>query len=669
MRHHVSFNFTNLAIVTTYCLGVSLFAHAAPAKKPTSDIPDRREFPVSETIKPCDDFYGYACSEALAGFKLRDDRSKHTFSFNDSHERLLKKKEEFLKDITKPGFKGSNRTDTLSVSYQACMNSKAAAAEERQLLKSRSQEIAAIKSAESFANDWAKAGERGAYRVWQFSDMANQDNPLSSDVYVLPELMTLPERSYYDNAALMKDYQALVTDFFKIIGWSDAAKRAKRVLAFEKSFAQVYPLPAEFRELLTKRLYISKSELIKKYPELHLEKLLARVPESVPVREFSAASIEFLAKAVAENRFEDIRDVVAWQSLADIPDDAYPAFFKKQFDFNHKYLGGPAKRSPRGERCTKLVMSDFGREMDAELVDKFFPNFPAERIVSLGEKIRTAIIDRMKASTWLSDKTRDAAIAKVRSMKLQLVKPSNDEEWDFNLPATYNKSTPIANRQTVIAGRREKSLQRIVKPRNPNIWGMSPLTINAYYNPMENKFVMPIGILQYPFFDVEASDAINLGAVGAVMGHEMGHGIDDKGAKYDKDGKLQQWMTDEEIKTFTSRGQKLVAQFNAIGHNGQLTLGENMADLSGLSFAYDAAFPGGQGSPTEKKGFFLQYARAWCGTMLPKFREMMLKTDPHSIGEARVNEQVKHQGSFAEAYQCKVGDKMFLDPAQRIMIW
>lgn len=657
------------AFILAALLDVVMGTTAVGRSQPTSEIPERREFPVSATIKPCDDFYGYACSEALAGFKLRDDRSSHTFSFNDSHERLLKKKEAFLKDLAKPGIKRSARAETLSTIYQACMNEKAAAAEEREVLKGRPAEIKAINSAETFANDWAKSGERGDFRVWDFGDIANQDDPRQNDVYVLPDLMTLPERSYYDNAELMKDYQAVVADFFKVIQWSDPDQRAARVLAFEKAFAQVYPLPAEFRELITKRLYVTKSDMIKKYPELHLERLLARVPDKVLIREFSAASNEFLAKAVAEKRFDEIRDVIAWKSLSGTPDDAFPAYFKRWFDFSHKFLGGPAKRSPRGERCTKLVMSDFGREIDAELVDTLFPNFPEERVVALGERIRNAIVERMSASDWLSQKTRDAGIAKVRAMRLQLVKPANDEEWDFNLPATYSKTQPIANGRTVVAGNREKLLQRLAKPRNPNIWGMSPLTINAYYNPMENKFVMPIGILQYPFFDVSAPDEVNLGAVGAVMGHEMGHGIDDKGAKYDKDGKLRQWMTDDEIKTFASRGDKLVAQFNAIGHNGKLTLGENMSDLSGVTFAFDAAFPAGKGSVESKKAFFTQYGRAWCGTMLPKTREALLKTDPHSMNEARINEQVKHQGAFAEVFQCKAGDKMWLDPKDRVRVW
>jgi putative endopeptidase len=658
-----------MVFLSMFGLGSYAAAVNPPKFKPSSAIPERREFPVSPGISPCDDFYGYACSEALARFKLRDDRSSHTFAFNDSNERLLKTKESFLKDLGKPGVKRTPRTEALSVVYQACMNPKAAALEERTFLKMRAAEIESIASPESLANDWQRAGQRGDVRLFDFGDISNLDDPRSSDVYVLPELMSLPERSYYDKPDLMTDYEALLVDFFKLLGWSDPKTRAKSVVQFERDYAQVYPLPSEFRELLAKRLYISKEQVIKAYPELFLDKLLARVPDGVLLRDFSPPSMQFLAKAVAERRFDDLRNVIAWKSLSGVPDDAYPSFFKRQFAFSHKHLGGPAKRPPRGERCTSLVMSEFGREIDAELVDRLFPNFPAERIAAYGESIRAAIIKRMQTSDWLSEKTKQAGIEKVRAMKLQLVKPSNEEQWDFNLPATYDRSTPLQNSRTVTAGRREKMLRRIAKPRNPDIWAMSPLTVNAYYNPSENKFVMPIGILQYPFFDARGPDEVNLGAVGMVLGHEMGHGIDDKGAKYGKDGRLQQWMTDEEIKTFSERGRKLIEQFNAIGHNGQLTLGENMSDLSGLTFALDAAFPNGVGSVDGKKGFFLQYARTWCGTKLPKLRESLLKTDTHAMPEARVNEQVKHQGVFAEVYQCKPGDKMYLAPSDRIRIW
>jgi len=660
------------ALVTENALAKT--AATMPSKKPSSDIPERREFPVNPTIKPCEDFYAYTCSEALSGFKLRDDRSKHTFSFSDSSERLLKKKEQFLGNLKTSKDHLSPRSETLKTVFNSCLNSKASAKEERSIVETTKSEINNINSRQAYTDFLAKNYRAGHPMVWDFDDIANQDDPKQSDVSVLPDFMTLPERSYYANEALIKDYKDVLTDFFKTLKWDHPEKRAENLIALEKSYAQVFPLPAEFRELLTKRLNISKADLLKKYPGIGLENLMGGVPDNVQVREFSAASIKWLSDELnradtEKTGYSTLRDHLAWHSLAHVMDDAYPEFFKRLFQFNKKHLGGADKRPPRSERCTQTVMNEFGREIDAELIDVVFPNFPAEKVTGLGEKIRQAIIARMEKSDWLSSETRKEGIAKVKAMKLQLVKPKTDEEWDFNLPAEYKKDQPYANRFTVVAKRREKMLQRIGKPRNPDVWGMGPLTVNAYYNPTVNKFVMPIGILQYPFFDVSAPDEINLGAVGVVLGHEMGHGIDDKGSHYDKDGKLRQWMKDEEVKTFVSRGDHLVEQFNKIGHNGKLTLGENMADLSGLTFAWDAAFPESKGRLEDKQGFYLQYARLWCETMRPKYREMKLKTDPHAVGEARVNEQMKHQTGFFESYSCKASDKLWLEPAARVKIW
>ncbi len=253
--------------------------------------------------------------------------------------------------------------------------------------------------------------------------------------------------------------------------------------------------------------------------------------------------------------------------------------------------------------------------------------------------------------------------------KLQLVKPRNDEEWYFNPEVAYDPKKPLENMVKLDEALTERMFKELPEPRNRNRWGMGPLTVNAYYSPPDNKFVMPIGILQYPFYDPNLPVEVNLGAVGAVIGHELGHGIDDQGAKYDAEGKLRQWMSDTDIKNFQKRGRNFIEQFNKIGHNGELTLGENIGDLTGVTFAYNAAFPAGKGKVEDKQKFFLQYARVWCGVELPKYSERLLKVDPHSRGWARVNQQVKNQKAFAEAFSCKKGDAMVLPDDQIVRIW
>ena len=252
---------------------------------------------------------------------------------------------------------------------------------------------------------------------------------------------------------------------------------------------------------------------------------------------------------------------------------------------------------------------------------------------------------------------------------MQLVKPKTEAEWYFNPSLKYDSKKFLNNRLKLSEAQHKRMFAEIALKRDKTRWWMGPLTINAYYSPSDNKFVMPIGILQPPFYDPKQPKEINLGAVGAVIGHELGHGIDDNGAKYDFSGRLKQWMPEKDVKEFKKLGGKMISQFDDAGHNGKLTLGENIGDLVGLSFAYDGAFPDGKGTVETKKKFFLQYARVWCSVVRPKYAERLLKTDSHSLGWARVNEQVKHQTGFQEAYQCKKGQAMYLSPEDRIKIW
>ena len=198
---------------------------------------------------------------------------------------------------------------------------------------------------------------------------------------------------------------------------------------------------------------------------------------------------------------------------------------------------------------------------------------------------------------------------------------------------------------------------------------MGPLTVNANYTPPYNRFEFPVGILQYPFYDPSEPEEVNLGAIGAVIGHELGHAIDDHGSDFNADGVFKAWMLDADKKMFDEKSKYLITQFNKIGHNGKFTLGENIGDLVGVSTAYRAAFPKDSGSKELKKKFFLQWARTWCQVERKGVTEQRLKTDPHALGYARVNEQVKQQSGFKEAYSCKPNDPMVLPENEIVKIW
>ena len=648
------------------------FANVVSAE-PTSKIPDKREFSLNQNINPCDDFHAYVCGQAEAGFKLRDDRSAHTFAFDDSSERILEKKKTFFKNIDNEK-KLPPRALQMKDYYKACMNEDSSKKEEAQLVENLKKEIASVKNLKDFIELNKKNMTNEKWSFIGYDINPNIDNPRIYDITFDLGFMFLPEHSYYDNPDLLIGFRDLMADFFNTIypneNKEDHLKRAQAIIDFEKKFKDTYPYPAEFRQRYTQPRYVSREDFFKRTNAIGLEKFFSQyVPKGTLLRDFIPESFAFTQKELTEANLPVLKDMYIFRSARGFMDDAYPELYKKRMQFSHKFLGGPLTRPERQERCTMSVMGAFGRELDQEMLPRLFPDFPKEKMVLVTQKIRQSILDGIRSNTWLTEESKKGALAKIEKAKLQIIQPMTDKEWDFKPIQKYTSDRPYENGKRLALLSQKRTFEKLRKGVNQEAWGMGPLTVNAYYSPDKNKFVMPIGILQYPFFVPEGDLVENLGAVGSVVSHELGHAIDDEGSKFDSDGKLKQWMTEEDVKKFQARGQKMVAQFNKIGHNGDLTLGENVADLVGLSFSYNAAFPQNKGLADDKKKFFVAYARVWCGTMREKTREMLLKTDPHSMGEARINEQVKHQPGFYEAYQCTAKNKLYLPESQRIQIW
>lgn len=632
------------------------------------EIPARRDYPLSKDIKPCDNFYDYTCSEVIRSFKLREDRSIHFFALSDSSERLLCAQKKYFSKIGELT-NLSPRAVQIRDNYLACMNEKASAAEEVDEVAQETKRILALKTSDelqSFLRNRITSPDR---TLISFDSGPNQDRPEIRDLYFDGELLSLPERSYYAKKDVVADLKKLMIAFFKTVKLDHPEKRADSVLAFEQELAKVYPLPNDFRERQVMKNGIPAAEARKKYPRLGLDIVLDKVPASVLVRDIEPEAMLFLNDALVKLPVATWQNVLLFHSVTNFMDDAYPAYFKQAFAFRNKHLGGPNARAVREERCTKRVMSTFNKEIDAELVDVMFPGFPEERFVKLVESVRSSIIKGIQDNTWLSESGRKAAIAKMTKAQLQVVKPRTEDEWDFTPPAVYSPSKPYENKRILRRNLIAKELKELSEPRKRERWGMGPLTVNAYYSPPDNKFVLPIGILQYPLYDPSMPEEANFAAIGTIIGHELGHAIDDKGSEYDADGKLNNWMTPDDLKAFKSRGIMFVKQFEKVGHNGQLTLGENVGDHVGLTFSYQAAFPQGKATPEQNRTFYTQYGRVWCNVARPKLEEMLRKTDPHSAGRERINQQVVHQQGFYDAFSCKAGDKMYIDPKDRIRVW
>lgn len=643
------------------------------AAEPSSDIPEVRKFDLNEKINPCEDFHAYVCSNVEAQFKLREDRSAHTFAFNDSSERILEKKKDFFKNITNEK-KLSPRSLQLKDYYMACMNEAESIKDEKKLVSQLVKEIAQIKTVKQFIDLNRANLTNDKWAVMGHEILPNINNPLIYDLTFDVSLMGLPEQSYYDNAELVQDYVNLMAEFFNTIypkgDKEEHMKRAQAIVDFEKRFKDVYPYPAEWRQRYTQPRKISQDEFIKKISVMNLKPFFTKhIPAKTEMRDFIPESIEFLQKELKQENLALLKDMYVYRNARSFMDDAYPELFKKRWEFSRKYFGGPTVRPDRQERCTKSVMGAFGRELDLELLPRIFPDFPKDKMVQVAEKVRASILSGIEKNDWLSEKSKKGAVEKIKTAKLQLVQPTTDKEWDFKPVLKLSDKHPYDNSLKLTMLLHKQTFKKLKEGVNQLAWGMGPLTVNAYYSPDKNKFVLPIGILQYPFFMKDGDVIENLGAVGAVVAHELGHGIDDQGAKFDAQGKLNQWMTDEDVKKFQERGMKMIAQFNKIGHNGSLTQGENIADLVGVTFAYNAAFPDGSGKIEDKKKFFVSYARVWCEVAREKTKEMQLKTDPHSLGYARINEQVKHQAGFQEAFSCGASNKLYLESSERVKIW
>lgn len=639
------------------------------------DIPDRREFPINEKINPCEDFHQYVCSKVEASFKLRPDRTSHIFSLYDARERLLSRKIKFVENLTQENGL-PERPQQFVDFYKACINEEDRLKDELNWVQKISGEILQINSIEELLDYNYQNFLSGKPSLINFGITPSALDTKKLVAYLLINLSYLPERSYYEKADLIEAYEDIVLSILKIVEPETSEKalksRAKRVVKFEAEFAKIFPLPAERREIFSQNHETTQSEVLRKHPKLRLkETFFKMLPSDVAVSNYLPAINDYVSEKLNNENLKTLKDLYSVQLVSSFVEFSEANLHKKQFNFRHKFLGGPAVESPNNEKCTIAVMQNFAKELDELMIQREYGQFPEAKVIALAEQIRLSIIDGMKKNTWLSDEARSEAIKKIQVAKLQLVKPKNSKEWNFLPVKKYNPKQSIANSFLRNQAKFEHQLNSLKSGRNKDAWNWGPLTVNASYNPVENIFNLPMGILQYPVFDDQNSEIENLAAMGVIIGHELGHGLDDQGARYDSSGVMRSWMTEADRESFKKRSLGLIEQFNQIGHNGKLTLGENIGDLVGVSFAYKAAFPetSSMTDLEKKRQFFISYAKVWCGVRTEGEKERYLKTNPHSLGYARINEQVKNQKGFAEAFSCQPGDRMTLPEEKRVSIW
>ncbi|MGW6201559.1 M13 family metallopeptidase [Kribbella sp. NPDC055110] len=526
-------------------------------------------------------------------------------------------------------------------------------------------------------------GVPGVFHYWVDADAKKSDENI---VHLTQGGLSLPDESYYreDNFAEIRTaYVEHVSTMLELAGLSDGTAAAQRILELETRIAGAHWDRVKERDVQLTYNKLDRVGLEELTPGFDWATWLtgAGVPESafaqVVVRE-----PDFLTAAAATLQEVDLdrwKEWLSWRIVHSAAPLLSQAFVDENFAFYGKTLTGAPELRERWKRGVGVVEQALGEALGKLYVAEHFPPDAKARMVELVQNLVAAYRQRIEALDWMGPETRQRALEKLGTFDPKIGYP---DEWKDYSALEIDPADLFGNVRRSVAVETARDLAKLGKPVDRNEWRMTPQTVNAYYNPRMNEIVFPAGILQPPFFDLVADDATNYGAIGAVIGHEIGHGFDDQGSRYDADGNLNDWWTDADRAAFEQRTDKLVAQYDALepaetpgqNVNGKLTLGENIGDLGGLSIAYVAyqlSLDGAESDDDQagSERFFAAWAHAWANKTRPEEAARRLAIDPHSPPEFRCNAVVKNIDEFHNTYKTTDTDGMWLAPEDRVRIW
>ncbi len=509
-------------------------------------------------------------------------------------------------------------------------------------------------------------------------------DPLKYAVYVSQGGLTLPDRDYYLDekfAPQRQAYEAYVAKMLALGGWPDAEAHAKAILAMETEVAKVSWTRAERRDDDKTYNPIETAKLASFAPGFDWNAFLAGADLSSARRIIAAENTAFPKIAAIYGR-TDLETLKAWVAFTVI-DQAAPYlskdFDQARFDFRQKTLSGTPAQQPRWKRAVGVVDNNLGEALGKLYVEAYFPPEQKARMEALVGNLKTAMGARIQKLDWMGPETKRKALEKLGKFTVKIGYP---DKWRDYSALTIREGDLYGNVERAAAFDWAYDVARMNGPVDRSEWEMTPATINAYYSSTKNEIVFPAAILQPPFFDPEGDAAINYGAIGGVIGHEITHGFDDQGRKSDGDGRLAEWWTKADAEKFTAQAAKLGAQYSATEIlpgakiNGDLTMGENIADLGGLLLALEAYRISLNGQPapvieglTGEQRVFLGWAQVWRAKYRDDLMKQILVSDPHSPPQARVDIPMRNIDAFYDAFGIKPGDPMYVPPEQRVRIW
>ncbi|WP_286262689.1 M13 family metallopeptidase [Thalassotalea atypica] len=496
----------------------------------------------------------------------------------------------------------------------------------------------------------------------------------------------LPDKDYYFNeeerfVKLRAGYLAHIEKMFNLAGFENGSEAAKTIMDLETKLADSHWTRVETRDSEKRYNKFEKSKLNELTSDIDWNAYLTagNIAGQDDLIVNQPDYVQGLGKIIAETSMDDWKTYLKFHTLSSFSNYLSTDLDNENFEFFSKELNGRKEQRPQWKRGVSVVNNNLGEVIGKVYVGRHFKPEAKARMSTLVENLRSAYGKSITDLAWMSDDTKTAAHVKLAAFTPKIGYP---DKWEDYSALTIKGDDVVGN--IINSGKlsHKKEVEKLGGPIRKWEWGMTPQTVNAYYNPTVNEIVFPAAILQPPFFNMEADDAVNYGGIGAVIGHEMGHGFDDQGSKYDAEGNLRNWWTDKDLAEFKSRTNQLVEQYNAfkpfddLNVNGELTLGENIGDLSGVTIAYKAykASLNGEEAPvidglTGDQRFFMGYAQIWRLKMNEKTLRNRVATDPHSPGEYRVIGILAHVDEFYKAFDVKEGDAMYVAPEKRVKIW
>ncbi len=640
------------------------------------------------TCAPCRDFYGYVNGGWLAHTEIPAIYAEIGVDrdIGDRTEALLHRTLVHAAQVADTTSDANTRR--VGLYYASCMDTALADRQGTAPLQPELARISAIRTRSALMTEIGALQLDGVDALLSFGPIQDFANSQQMIANVYQGGLGLPDRDFYTltdstSRRLRRAYRTHVARVFELLGDAPAAARmhATRVVALETALAHASMNRTDQRD--PHKIYhrMSRAELQALSPNLEWSAFFqaAGVPAVQGINVGQPEFVRAVNRLIVSTPLTTWQDYLRWHFAEAMAPALSTPFVHERFHFT-SLITGEQELRPRWKRCLAATDGSLGEALGQEYVKTAFTPTAKARALAMVRNLEAALRERLQSLDWMSDSTKHQALAKLAAIGNKIGYP---DHWRDYSALTVARAPYVAN--YLAANRFETAWQlgRVDKPVDRALWQMTPPTDNAYYNAFNNEIVFPAGILQPPYFDPEADDAVNYGAIGSVIGHEMTHGFDDEGRQFDAQGNLRQWWTPEDDRRFTERAQPIVDQYagyvavDTMHLNGRLTLGENIADIGGLKIAYAAFRKSLEGKPepapidgfTADQRFFIAYTEAWRTKTRPEEQRTRAITDPHSPAKWRVNGVLAHIPAFAQAFGCKSGDPMVLPPDKQMKIW